>query len=426
MSVKTVARDIQVEQLGRIEGEGSLRVKIDKKGHVQEIYLKIFEPPRFFEGFMVGRHAREVSDLCSRICGICSISHHLTSIQAVEAALGVEISPQTWKLRHLLSLGEHFMNLTVHVYMLAAPDYLGYPSVLHFKPEHLFLLERAVKIQQAGNQLMRIVGGHETHPPAVVINGFTRLPTRKEIERVRGLIASLAADVEATVRWAAEVPLPDFKFETELVSLKSDTEYPRIRGDIASTKGLRIPVSNHHQYIKELRDNAPGYHALQYVVDGRESFMAGPLARVSLNWDRLHPDARELAQSVGVPLDPTNPFHNLGARAVEIMHCQREILEVMDGLVPVEEDCSYQIHPGTGHACGEAPRGLLYYQYKVDENGLVQFADIITPTAHHSRNIQHALEAFAPQVADLPDEGTSLACQKLIRAYDPCLSCSVH
>lgn len=416
-------KEIKVNYVARVEGEASLDVKV-KDGKVEELYLDVYEPPRFFQGFLVGRKYDEVADTVSRICGICPVSHQLTALQALEDAMGVTVSQQTRDLRKLLALAQWIQSHTLHVYMLAAPDFLGYESVLAMTGDHLPVVQRALRLKKLGNDLTDLIGGRAVHPITCVVGGFTKVPSREKLLALRERLAQAKEEMLATVDLVAGLPLPDFTRECEHVALSHPDQYAVNEGRLVSTRGLDITVGEYRRYIKEKQ--VPWSHALHSYILGRDSFMVGPLARVNLNFNKLSPDARRAAERTGIRFPNFNPFVSALARAIELVHCVDECVAIIDGLDPHDEEIRLEIRPGEGAAITEAPRGALYHSYKVNAQGIVEKADIVSPTAHNVNNIEKDLWEFVPRVADLPEEEATLKCEMAIRNYDPCFSCSAH
>ncbi len=418
---------IHVDYMARVEGEASLNVRV-VDGEIKELVLDVFEPPRFFQGFLVGRSYEEVPEIVSRICGICPVSHQLAAIQAIEDAFGIEPSEQTKDLRRLLALSQWIQSHTLHVYFLAAPDFLGYESVLAMAEDYGPVVERALKLKRLGNDLTALIGGREVHPVTAVIKGFTSLPDEGELLAIRERLEEARKDAQATVTLAASLEVPDFERPCEHIAVRSSEEYAIYDGRVVSTEGLDIAAWDYRNHIRER--HVPPAHALHSYVVGRGSFLVGPLARVNLNREQLSDNAKAALEKVrkakGVEFPSFNPFHGAIARAVELVHAVDECIKIIDRLELVEEPISYQIKAGEGFAVTEAPRGLLYHSYRINDQGIIEEADIVSPTAHNVYNMEEDLRAFIPTVLDLPDDEATLKCETVIRNYDPCFSCSAH
>lgn len=425
MTIKDL--NINIEALTRVEGEAAINVNIDRGGQIQKLQVKVFEPPRFFEGFMQGRRYDEVSDFGSRICGICSVPHQTCSLYAVEKATGIEVSQQTKDLRDLINAGEMLMNLAVHMYMLAGPDFLGYESVFSFKEKDLPILLRAVRLKKVGNHILKTIGGRETHPIAMVPGGFTAVPAKKQLDEIAKLLESVREDAVESVKFTAGLKYPEFKRESEHIAISGD-KYTFTLGRLKSTKGIDASVEKHHELIDEIHENEKHNHVMHYKVKGRDSFLVGPLARVNLNFEKLSPGAKELAKQYGFTYPEFNPFKSLQARALEMAHVVDQGIESCAKLNPKRELENVGAKPKGGHGIHivEAPRGILYYEYKINDSGIVEYADIITPTAHYVLNLENDIKHYLPQLSEMSPADAKQHVEMLARAYDPCFSCSVH
>ena len=414
---------IKVDYIARVEGQGALDIKFSN-GKVEELKLQIYEPPRFFEAFLIGRGFDEVHELTSRICGICHCAHQITALQAVENAIGVTVSQQTKDLRKLLALGGIIQSHALHLYFLAAPDYLGYESAISMIPDRLPLVKRGLELKKLGNDIVELIGGRAIHPVTAMINGFTALPKERDLEALKKRLKEAKADAIHTVELFTNLKIPNFQRKCEYVALSHPTEYAINEGKLVSSEGLDIAPSEYRKYFKERQ--VPHSYAKRSSIEGRSSFMVGPLARMNINFQKLSSDAKSMAKEAGFKPPNFNPFSNNLARAIEILHFIDECIEIIEHLDLRETNGSFEARAGEGFAITEAPRGSLYHYYKFDKDGIVEKADIVTPTAHNVYNIEQDLLHFAPNVIDLPLEDATLKCEMLIRAYDPCISCSVH
>lgn len=416
--------EVKVDYLARVEGEGGIDIKV-VDGKVEDVKVNIFEPPRFFQGFLVGRRYDEVPDIVARICGICPVSHMMASIQAVEDAFGIVPSRQTRELRTLLTLSQYIQSHTLHIYMLQLPDYLGFESAIAMAGDYGPVVKRALRMKRVGNDFTTLIGGREIHPVSAVVNGFTRIPSRAELLEMKAKLLSIKEDAVETVKLVGSLELPDFSPDVEHVALYDPDEYPVNGRRLRSTKGLDIDVSEYRQYIREKQ--VPHSTTLHSYIEGRGSFLVGPLARVNLNHERLSYDAKEAVQLVGWKLPCFNPFAGMLARAVEIVHSIDESVRIIDGLDPKPEPVGpVQVRAGKGSGISEAPRGTLYHSYRFDSEGIVGKADIVAPTSHNLHNMEKDLWAFVPSVIGLPEAEATLKCEMVIRNYDPCISCSCH
>jgi sulfhydrogenase subunit alpha len=417
-------KSIVVEALARVEGEGGLTIKL-RGGNVSDVKLRIYEPPRFFEAFLRGRDFREVPDVTARICGICPVAYQMSSIHALEAACGVRVEGSLRALRRLLYCGEWIESHALHVYMLHAPDFLGYESAIHMAKDHAEVVHKALELKKTGNELVALLGGREIHPINAKVGGFYRVPTRNELRPVaEKLERALELSLEA-VRFAASLEFPDFEQDYEFVSLRHPDEYPLNEGRIVSSKGLDIPVAEYEEHFIE--EHVAHANALHSVHKGRGAFHVGPLARYSLNFDRLPQIAQEAARAAGLGSVCRNPFKSIVVRAVELVFACHEALRIISGYEPPEAPAlAVEPRAGTGHGASEAPRGLLYHRYSIDASGLVLTARIVPPTAQNQKTIESDLWHFVPTLAGLTKEQMTWKCEQAIRNYDPCISCATH
>jgi coenzyme F420-reducing hydrogenase alpha subunit len=428
-------RIYQVDLLARVEGEGSFYLRV-RDGAVEEARLAIFEAPRFFEAFLRGRSLFEVPDIVARICGICPIAYQMSALRALEGALGIAPSEPIRKLRRLLYCGEWIESHALHVFLLHAPDFLGYPSAIEMAKDHLPVVERGLALKKAGNALIALLGGRAIHPVSPRVGGFSKAPRRRELLGLRDqLQRGLEGAVEA-VRWAASLPMPDFEQEYVFVALSGGDAYPLEWGDRIVVSGRAdVPVGEWDQRFVE--QQVPHSNALQcHLVDGTP-YLCGPMARLNHHADKLHPVAREALRANGPPLPLRNPYVSIVARAVEIAHAFAEALDLIDGYV--EPDHPFVEVPGTtgsqvgaptrasvGAGATEAPRGLLWHRYALGADGLVQEARIVPPTSQNQARIERDLAGLAPALLALPHDAATRRCEQLIRAYDPCISCATH
>ena len=419
----TKTRTIAVDMIARVEGEGALRVTV-KDGVVQDVELRIFEPPRFFEAFLVGRHYDEVPDIVARICGICPVAYQMSAVHALEQIFGVNVEGSLRDLRRMIYCGEWIESHTLHVYMLHAPDFLGYASAIAMAKDHPEIVTRGLRLKKAGNALMTLLGGRSVHPVSVKVGGFSRVPLRRELEGLKEeLLWARDAAVE-TVRWVAGFDSPDFAQDYTFVALRPPDEYPFNEGPILSSGGMNIPAVEFEQHFRE--EQAPYSTALQCRLDGA-SYLVGPLARLNLNHDHLSPLGKQVLADTGLSLPLRNPFHAIVARSVEILYAIEETLRIIDSYEPPPSpSVPVTVRAGVGMACTEAPRGILYHRYRVDGDGLIREAKIVPPTSQNQRRIEEDLRAYMPRVLDLSNEQAALGCEKVIRCYDPCISCATH
>jgi len=417
--------NIEVEALARVEGEGALHIRL-KDGSIADVELNIYEPPRFFEGFLRGRHFQEVPDITARICGICPVAYQMSSVQALENALGVNITPDIRSLRRLFYDGEYIESHALHIYMLQAPDLLGYESALSLAEVEPEVVKSALRLKKIGNAILRIVGGRSVHPVNAKVGGFYSWPDPSELKE---LLPELEWGLEAskeTVRWAAKLPYPEFEQDYEFIAIHHPNEYGILEGEVLSSNGKQIPVDRFDsEYLETHVRHSNALHS--HTVEGKP-YITGPLSRLNLNNKQLGLEARQIMEETGVSLPIRNPFKALLARAIELVETFAEAYRLVQSYAPRGPSSVNKLtgHGGEGWGASEAPRGLLYHRYIVDGNGLVRFARIVPPTAQNLARIEADLWEYAPQVLDLSHEEATLACEHLVRSYDPCISCATH
>ncbi len=416
-------RTIHVGMIARVEGEGALRVTV-KDGQVRDVELRIFEPPRYFEAFLVGRRYDEVPDIVARICGICPVAYQMSAVHAIEQAFGITVNGALRDLRRLLYCGEWIESHTLHIYMLHAPDFLGCHSVIEMAGAHRAAVVRGLRMKKAGNSLVSLLGGRSVHPVSVRVGGFSRVPTRRELDGLKDELLWARDAAAETVRWVAGFEKPAFVQDYMFVALQGNGEYPFNEGWIASSQGLNIAAAEFERHFAETQ--VPYSNALQCTLKG-QSYLAGPLARLRLNGDRLTPIAKQVLHETGLPLPLSNPFDGIVARAVEVLFAFEEALRLIDRYEPpASPTVSVTPRSGTGMACTEAPRGILYHRYVVDKDGVIREAKIVPPTSQNQRRIEEDLRSFLPGVLDLSNDEAARACERVIRCYDPCISCATH
>jgi sulfhydrogenase subunit alpha len=420
MSSKT----IKVDTLARVEGEGSLWVKI-KDDRVEEVKLKIYEPPRFFEAFLRGRDALEAPDLTARICGICPVAYQMSAVHAIENAFGMQVDGQLRELRRLLYCGEWIESHVLHVYMLHAPDFLGYPDALQMAEVYPKLVQNALQLKKAGNKVVSLLGGREIHPINVCVGGFYRVPTRQELTPLAEQLKWARDQALETVRWAATLSFPEFEQDYEFVALSHPNEYPFNEGRLISNHGLNISVEEYDAHFVE--QQVSHSNALHSQLKHGGAYLVGPLARYNLNFDKLSPIAQEAARSTGLSAVCLNPFKSIIIRSVETVYACDEALRIIEQYErPEKPAIDVQAQAGTGYACTEAPRGTLYHRYQLDGQGMILDAKIVPPTSQNQKTIENDLFQLVPRILDLDKAQLTLRCEQAIRNYDPCISCATH
>ena len=417
-------RTIRTDYLARVEGEGAMHVTIED-GRVGEVRLDIYEPPRFFEAFLRGRAYTEVPDITARICGICPVAYQLSSVQAMEQACGVVVDGPRRDLRRLLYCGEWLQSHALHVFMLHAPDFLGYESAIELARDDPELVARALELKKAGNEVMAVVGGREVHPINVRVGGWYRAPRRRELAALVPMLERARELALEAVRLTARLPFPDYARDYELVALAEPGEYPLDRGRIASTLGLDLAAAEFDDHFVE--EQVPWSNALHARVRERGSYLCGPLARFALGFDRLSPLAREAAVEAGAGPGERNPFRSIVVRSVEMVYAADEALRLIAAYEePDTPAVAVEPRAGVGHGCTEAPRGILYHRYELDGEGTILDARIVPPTSQNQRAIEEDLRGVVERSLAVPDEELTLLCEQTIRNYDPCISCATH
>jgi len=396
-------KSIKVNMLTRVEGEAALQITL-KGDRVTDVKLNVFEPPRMFEAFLRGRHFNEAPDMVARICGICPIAYQMSAVHAFERALNIQIDPMVRMLRRLFYCGEWIESHALHVFMLHAPDFLGYPDAIQMARDHRTVVEQGLRLKKIGNSIVSLMGGREIHPVSAAVGGFYKVPAESELRSLtEDLKWALDASL-ATVKLVSGFEFPEFERDYEFVALSHPHEYPFNEGRIASSKGLNIFVPEYEEHFVER--HVKHSNALQSLMNGRGAYFVGPLARFNINFAQLPDVAKQAAKDCGLKLPVLNPFRSIIVRAIELVFACHEALQIIaDYQMPESPRADFTIRAGTGSAATEAPRGLLYHRYKIDDQGLIQ---------------------FVPQVTALSSEQATWKCEQAVRNYDPCISCATH
>lgn len=415
---------IKVDMLARVEGEGGLYVKV-RNDTVQEVKLKFFEPPRFFEAFLRGRQYTEAPDITARICGICPVAYQMSSVHAMEDALGIKVEGQLRELRRLLYCGEWIESHVLHVYMLHAPDFLGYADAIQLAKDHPDAVKRGLQMKKIGNEIVTLVGGREIHPINVRVGGFYRVPTKRELLTLKEKLEWAHDAAIETILWVATLPYPDFEQDYEFVALRHPDEYPYNEGHVVSNKGIDIPVQKYEEFFRE--EHVEHSTALHSVVRGTDNYFVGPLARYNLNFDRLPAHIQKIAQEIGFEPPQRNPFKSIIVRAIETLYAIDEALRIIDQYErPAQPYVEGKPRAGVGCGCTEAPRGILYHRYRIGKDGAILDAKITPPTAQNQKTIEKDVWHFVEMALDLPEDQLVWQCEQAVRNYDPCISCSTH
>lgn len=419
----TRTRTLSVGTLTRVEGEGALHVAM-KDGVLESVELNIYEPPRFFEAFLRGRSYTEPPDLTARVCGICPVAYQVSACNAIEDACGVEVDPALVELRRLLYCGEWIHSHVLHIYLLHAPDFLGYPDAFALARSERAVVERGLALKKAGNRLMEFIGGRAIHPINVRLGGFYTVPSGAEMKAHTEELRRALDDALATVAWVGGFDFPDLEVDHEMLALTQPGRYAIENGTVARSVGPSFAVADFTDHVVE--SQVPHSTALHATLDGGR-YITGPSARFTLNSSALSPIARQAASEAGLTGECRNPFRSIVVRAVEVVYAIEEALRIMDSYEPPPRPfVEVPARPGVGHGVSEAPRGLLYHRYRIDEDGSVAAATIIPPTSQNQGAIEADLAGAVSGNLSMDDAELTTLCEKIIRTYDPCISCSAH
>jgi len=417
-------KSFKVDFLARVEGEGGFHVKV-KDQRVKEAKLNIFEPPRFFEAFLRGRKFTEAPDITARICGICPIAYQMSACHAAEDAFGAKPDGAIRELRRLIYCGEWIESHALHIYLLHAPDFLGYEDAIQMAKDHPEAVQRGLRLKKIGNAIMTLLGGREIHPINIRVGGFYKTPTKTQLQSLEEDLKWARDAAVETARWVATFTFPEFQRDYEFVALRHPSEYPLNEGRLVSNKGLDIPIGEYEQHFAE--EHVQHSNALHSTLQERAGYFVGPLARYNLNFERLSPLAQEAAKQSGLGRECRNPFQGILVRAVETIYACDEALRIIAKYAPPDRP-AVDVTPrvGTGHGCTEAPRGILYHKYNFDERGLILMAKIVPPTAQNLKIIEEDLTEYVSTRLHLPNDRLQWQCEQAVRNYDPCISCATH
>jgi sulfhydrogenase subunit alpha len=418
------AKSFKVDLLTRVEGEGGFGVKI--KDHlVKEVKLNIFEPPRFFEAFLRGRAFSEAPDITARICGICPVAYQMSACHAAESAFGVRPEGAIRELRRLIYCGEWIESHALHIYLLQAPDFLGYEDVIQMAKDHSDAVQRGLRLKKIGNAIMTLVGGREIHPINVRVGGFYKAPTKQQLQGLQEDLKWARDAAVETARWVATFTFPDFQRNYEFVALRHPSEYPMNEGRLVSNKGLDIDISEYEQHFAE--EHLQHSNALHSTILERGAYFVGPLARYNLSFEKLSSLAQTAAKETGLGRECRNPFQGIVVRAVETVYaCDEALRSIANYEMPEQPAIEVRPRTGTGYGCTEAPRGILYHRYHFDEHGLILNAKIVPPTSQNLKTMEDDLGEFVSARLHLPNDRLQWQCEQAVRNYDPCISCATH
>ena len=396
-----------------------------RDGEVEDVRLEIYEPPRFFEALLRGRDFSEAPDITARICGICPVAYMTSAFNAIEDALGVEVDDGVKRLRRLMYCGEWIESHALHVFMLHAPDFLGFESAWAMAREHREVVEGGLRIKAAGNDLLRVIGGRPIHPVNVRVGGFYKAPSKNDLDSLLGGLEEARELARESVRWVSALPFPDFDQDYEFVALRDPDEYAIEDGRLVSSSGLEIGASEYEEHFTE--QHVEHSSALHSRLRGGGTYFLGPMARYSLNSEQLSPLAREAAEEAGLGASCRNPFRSIIVRAVEILYAFDEAIRLIGAYEPPDQP-AVEVEPKAAAGCGwsEAPRGMLWHRYRLHDDGSIAEARIVPPTSQNQARVEEDLRAFVAPRVELSDERLKWECEQAIRNYDPCISCSTH
>jgi coenzyme F420-reducing hydrogenase alpha subunit len=415
---------IHVPVLARVEGEGALDLSI-REGRLEHVRLKIFEPPRFFEKFLEGRHYEEVPDIVARICGICPVAYQMSAVHALESIFGCDPGPWVREMRRLLYCGEWLESHGLHIHLLAAPDFLGYPNAVAMAHEYRDELRRGLQLQHLGNDIIRLLGGRSVHPVGTAVGGFYRAPSPAEVSKLRSRLHDALPLAEELVQWAASLALPHSAQAFTCVSVRHANEYPLNEGTIAGSDGLSLPIAAYEDLFAE---SHVAHSTALYSHYRGKPYLVGPLARLNLNLDRLPPAVRRNLERTGVPFPSHNMFHSIVARAVEMHFALVEALRIMDDYrMPDAPRVAVTPRAGVGYGCTEAPRGMLWQRWETNDRGEVVSCRIVPPTSQNQARMEDDLRHWVETLGvDSPEDALRQRCETVLRNYDPCISCATH
>lgn len=418
-------RSVEVPVIARVEGEGALHIRV-RDGEIEDLRLEIYEPPRFFEAFLRGRHFSEVPDIVPRICGICPVAYQMSAIHGLEQLFEVHVPPGTHELRRLLYCAEWIESHVLHVFLLAAPDFLGLDDAIQMAAVRPDLVRLALEIKRTGNDLMAAIGGREIHPVSPRVGGFSKAPRAPALAAFVPRLQAALEHMPGIADFVASLPRPELTRPVEMVSLVSPDEYPMNVGGFGSTLGRSFDAATFEQVTREIHvEHSNALHSV--MADTDTPYFLGPLARVNLNADRLTPVALDCAARAGLSLPEGDPFFSMAARVAEVAYAIEESLRIIERYEPPDPPMS-AVAPRAGRAmwATEAPRGTLYHRYDVAADGIVVDAKIVPPTSQNLRHMEADLRDFLPSALDRPDEELTRLSEMVVRNYDPCISCATH
>ena len=424
MADKGETRTIRTEALARVEGEGAMQVKI-RDGEVENVELQIYEPPRFFEAFLRGRSFAETPDITARICGICPVAYMTSAFNAMEDALGAEVDERVRVLRRIMYCGEWIESHALHVFLLHAPDFFGFDSAWQMAREHRDVVEGALRVKAMGNDLLRTIGGRAIHPINVRVGGFYKAPAKEHLNALVPALEESREFMRGATSFFAGLDFPDFEQDYEFVALRHPERYAIEDGRLVSSSSLDIGPGEYEEHFSE--QHVPHSTALQSRMSDGGTYFLGPMARYSLNFEQLSDGAKQAAADAGLGESCRNPFKSILVRSVEILYALEEALALISAYEPPDPPAVVpEPRASTGTGWSEAPRGMLWHRYRLEEDGSIAEARIVPPTSQNQARIEQDLHEFVRPRVDLPDDRLQWECEQAIRNYDPCISCSTH
>jgi coenzyme F420-reducing hydrogenase alpha subunit len=416
---------IDVHHVTRVEGHGNIKVDV-KNGELKECKLEIVEAPRFFEAMLKGRHFDEAALITSRICGICSMGHQMASLRATEDAFGIQISEQERKLRYLANCGEFFESHVLHIYFLAVPDFAGAKSVFPLVKTHKDVVVQALKLKKLGHEIGNMIAGRLIHSMATNVKAMTMVPSDETLEQIIERLQDAKEELKKGAQVLAGFTLPEFERETEYISLYNPGSYPFLEGNIYSSDAGEV---SYKDYRKVTNEYLVPHSTAKRAKYNRPSYMVGALARFNNNARWLSDDAGAIADDLGLKAPSYNPYLVTVAQFVELVHIADESIRTAKELLEMDrkiEDRSFPLKAGTGVGAVEVPRGILFHEYQYNDQGYMEKANCIIPTAQNLQNIEDDMKSLVPTILDKPKDDITLSLEMLVRAYDPCISCSAH
>ena len=416
---------IDVHYITRVEGHGNIKVDI-QKGEIKECKLEIVEAPRFFEAMLKGRHYHEAGLITSRICGICSVGHQLASLKASEDAFSIRISKQEKLLRRLLNCGEYFESHVLHIYFLAVPDFLGAKSVLPLVNTHKDVVLQALKLKKLGHSIGDAIGGRLIHPTATRVKAMNKVPTEEMLLSIIDKLKDAKEELKVGMNYLRALSIPSFERETEYISLYKPGEYALLEGNIYSSDTGKIPYKKYRKVVNEyLVDHSTAKRAKHH----RDSYFVGALARFNNSHKWLSNDAKQVAEDLGLKAPCFNSYMNTVAQFVELFHLADDGIQAAEELLNMQlkiEKPTFKVKAGVGVGAVEVPRGILFHEYAYDKKGYIKHANCVIPTGQNLNNIENDFRALMPSILDKSKEEITLMLEMMVRAYDPCISCSTH